>query len=242
MTIDDSQATAPTYTEEDHRTWQTLCQQQLHYIEDAACDAYREGFSKIALDLTRVPDRASVSTRLERITGWKLFDAEREYLSATEWFDQLAQCHFPVTNYIRGPHELDFTSLPDLFHEYFGHLPFFAHQFFADIAQRFGLVYQAAQTETQQLAIARLWWFSMEFGFLREHNQLRIVGASFYSSRGEYQHALRSDIPLYPFEINHVAATPGSSGGYHDQYFIIDSMQQLQSIIEDYAAQEGLIA
>lgn len=241
MNAGDTQVTAPSYSEEDHNTWHRLCLQQLQMIEEIACDAYREGFAAIALDLTRVPDRATVSARLERLTGWQLFDAENEYLNATEWFEHLAEYRFPVTSYIRGPHELDFTPLPDLFHEYFGHLPFFATQLFADVSHRFGEVYRTTRTETQQLAIARLWWFSMEFGFIRQRGELRPVGASFYSSRGEYLHAMQPDTPLYPFEINRVAATPASKG-YHDQYFVLDSIQQLCSLIDDYAYQEGLAA
>jgi phenylalanine-4-hydroxylase len=229
------------YTAEDHQTWNKLCTRQIQLVKDVACRAFFEGFPKLDLDLTRLPERDQVSARIQRMSGWTLGDAQNEYLGPTDWFDHLAESRFPVTDYIRRPDELDFTPLPDLFHEYFGHLAFFTDRHFGDIARRYGEVYQLAKNETQQLAISRLWWYSIEFGFIVEDGEQRVLGAGLLSSPGELLHALSGGAPRYPFDINRVAATPGAAYSFHEQYFIVDSIEHLRRIIDDYAVQEGLI-
>lgn len=240
MSIYDNDVVTPVYTEEDHRTWNKLCVRQMELIKGRACQAFVDGWTKLDLDITRLPDPRIVSAHIRKLTGWTLGDAQNDYLGPTEWFDHLAARRFPVTNYIRKPHELDFTPLPDLFHEYFGHLPFFTDQYFADVAQRYGDVYQYAATEIQQLAIARLWWFSIEFGLVKENGQLKALGAGLLSSPGELLHAFREDVPKYPFDISQVANTPSAAYSFHDHYFVLESMEHLRFIIDDYAVQEGL--
>jgi phenylalanine-4-hydroxylase len=240
MSITDNDVATPVYTPQDHQTWHTLCVRQMELVQDRACQAFWDGWPKLNLDITHLPDPQIVSEHLRGMTGWTLNDAQNEYLGPTEWFDHLRARRFPVTNYIRKPHEIDFTPLPDLFHEYFGHLAFFTDPYFADVAQRYGDVYQYTTTETQQLAIARLWWFSIEFGMIRENGQLRAIGAGLLSSPGELHHAFKPEIPKTPFDINQAANTPSAAYSFHDQYFVIHGMEHLRTIIDDYAAQEGL--
>ena len=142
--------TTPVYTAEDHNTWAALCKRQTALVADCACRLFHEGYPKLQLDPLRLPDPNFYSEHLRKLTGWTLGDAQNEYLGPTEWFEHLRKCRFPVTNYIRRPHELEFTPLPDLFHEYFGHLAFFTDQYFADTAQMFGQLYEHAD-ERQQL-------------------------------------------------------------------------------------------
>lgn len=240
MSMYDNDVVTPMYTEEDHETWNKLCVRQMELVKGVACQAFLEGWPKLNLDITRLPDPQIVSERLKRMTGWTLSDAQNEYLGPTEWFEHLEHRRFPVTNYIRKPHELDFTPLPDLFHEYFGHLAFFTDQYFGDVAQRYGDVYRYTTTETQQLAIARLWWFSIEFGLVKEDGQLKALGAGLLSSPGELQHAYRDDVPKHAFDINRVVNTQSAAYSFHDHYFVLESMDHLRGIIDDYAAQEGL--
>lgn len=240
-TYDKDVGTTPiSYTEEDHQTWSKLYARQMELIKGVACRGFFEGFEKLGLDPMRLPDRDIVGARIHGMTGWTLGDAQNEYLGPTDWFDHLAVCRFPVTDYIRRPHELDFTPLPDLFHEYFGHLAFFTDQAFADMSRLYGEVYQRIRTPEQQLALSRLWWYSIEFGFIEEDGEQRVLGAGLLSSPGELLHALNDNVPRYPFDINQVAATPGAAYSFHDAYFVVKSMDHLRTIVEDYAAQEGL--
>jgi len=240
MDVYDNDVATQTYTEEDHETWHKLCVRQMELVRGVACREFFEGLPKLNLDFNRLPDRNVMNAHIQKLSGWTLADAQNEYLGPTEWFEHLDARRFPVTDYIRRPHELDFTPLPDLFHEYFGHLAFFTDKGFGDIAHRFGEVYLKTRTEEQQLAIARLWWFSIEFGFIREDGQLKVFGAGLLSSPGELQHALRPDVPKLPFDINRVAATQSAAYSFHNEYFIVDSIAHVRAIIDDYARQEGL--
>jgi phenylalanine-4-hydroxylase len=239
MTAQPHLLTTPVYTEEDHHTWSALYKRQIALVADVACQLFLEGLPRLQLDPNRLPDPNVYSQRLSGMTGWTLGDAQNEYLGATEWFEHLAERRFPVTNYIRRPHELDFTPLPDLFHEYFGHLAFFTDPDFADTAQKFGPLYLAAN-ERQQLEIARLWWFTTEFGLIREDGRLKIFGAGLLSSHGELQHALKPETPKFDFDIRRVAETPSAVYNYHDHYFILDDPQHVRRIIQQYARMEGL--
>lgn len=232
--------THPAYTDEDHETWAKLCARQMALVEQVACKAFLDGFPRLGLDLTRLPDPGVISQRLKGMTGWTLGDAQNAYLGPTEWFEHLYAFRFPVTDYIRRPHELDFTPLPDLFHEYFGHLAFFTDQHFADTAQMFGQLYMSTDDERLHLEIARLWWFTTEFGLIREDGTLKIYGAGLLSSPGELQHALNPDTPKHAFDIRRVAETPGAAYSMHNAYFILDDPGHTRRIIQEYARMEGL--
>ncbi len=229
-----------TFVQEDHETWSKLYARQLPMIEGVTCADFRVGFPKLGLDPLRLPNQAEMSARLQALTGWTLVNAQNGYLGATEWFEHLAERRFPVTDYIRRPHELDFTPNPDLFHEYFGHLAFFTDQYFADSAEMFGHLYLSAQSERQQLEIARLWWFTTEFGLIRENGELKILGAGLYSSPGELQNALKPETPRLPFDIRRVAETPGAAYAMHTHYFVLDDKYHTRQIVEAYARMEGL--
>jgi phenylalanine-4-hydroxylase len=240
MTVQDTIAQTPTFTEQDHETWSKLHERQMELVKDRACSWFLEGYPKLQLDPHRLPDPQVVSKRVEGMTGWMLGDAQDAYLGPTEWFEHVKECRFPVTNYIRKPHEIDFTPLPDLFHEYFGHLGFFTNQRFADDAQLFGQLYLSAKTEKQQLAIARLWWFTTEFGLIRENGETRIFGAGLLSSPGELIHALEPSTPRYDFDIAQVTQTASAPYGYHEAYWVLDGYDHVRHIVFDYAKLEGL--
>jgi phenylalanine-4-hydroxylase len=240
MTAHPGIVNTPVYTEEDHDTWSKVYARQIERVGEVACKEFLVGLPKLGLDPTRLPDPQVYSERLRNLTGWTLGDAQNEYLGPTEWFEHLAERRFPVTNYIRRPHELDFTPLPDLFHEYFGHLAYFTEQKFADMAQLFGLVYLRAKNERQQLEIARLWWFTLEFALIRESGALKIYGAGLLSSTGELLHALEPETPRYDFDIRRVAETPSAVYNYHDHYFVLDDPDHPRRIILEYARMEGL--
>jgi phenylalanine-4-hydroxylase len=230
---------APAYTEQDHATWAALYAAQMPHAERHACRRFHIGMQQLQLNPTRLPDPQSVSTQLQRLSGWTLGNAQNDYLGATDWFEHISARRFPVTNYIRQPDELAFTPMPDLFHEYFGHLAFFTDQRFGDIAQLFGPLYLAANPH-QQLEISRLWWFSLEFGLLREDGELRVLGAGLLSSPAEMAHALAPNTPREPFTIQRVAATPAAVYHMHPIYFVLECVEQIADVLQEYAHIEAL--
>ncbi|MBC8076075.1 MAG: amino acid hydroxylase [Chloroflexales bacterium] len=228
---------APTYTEQDHATWARLYAEQMQCVPEYACAAFKQGLPLLGLDPDRLPDPLLVSARIEQLSGWTLGDAQNEYLGASEWFAHIAERRFPVTNYIRQPHELPFTPLPDLFHEYFGHLAFFTDRRFGDIAHAFGPLYARAN-ERQRLEIARLWWFTIEFGLVRENGQLKALGAGLLSSPAELRKAFAPDTPRLPFDVRRAAEMPSAAYSLHDTYFILEDVQHIAAILHEYAEKE----
>ena len=229
----------PAYSEEDHRVWAALYARQLPLMDRYASRLFLDGLPKLGLDPQRLPDPAVVSERLCELSGWTLGDAQDAYLGPTEWFEHIAERRFPVTNYIRRMDELPFTPMPDLFHEYFGHLAFFTDRRFGDIAQAFGPLYLAAD-ERQRLEIARLWWFTTEFGIMRENGELKAFGAGLLSSPGELQRAFAPETRRVPFDIRRAAEQPSAVYEMHEIYFVLESLEQVYAIICDYARMEGL--
>lgn len=239
MTTTIAPPTMPAYTAEDHRVWAALYARQLPLMAEHASALFLEGFPLLQLDPERLPDPAVVSERLHALSGWTLGDAQNAYLGPTEWFEHIAERRFPVTNYIRKMDELEFTPLPDLFHEYFGHLAFFTGRRFGDIAQAFGPLYMAAD-ERQRLEISRLWWYTTEFGLIREGGRLKAFGAWLLSSPGELRKAFDPATPRLPFDIRRAAEQQSAVYEMHSAYFFFESLEQIHQIICDYAREEGL--
>jgi phenylalanine-4-hydroxylase len=240
MTAQPRALTSPVFTEEDHQTWATLYKRQFALVKGCACRLFLDSLPRLQLDPERLPDPQVFSERLSRMTGWTLGDAQNEYLGPTEWFEHIAERRFPVTNYIRRPHEIDFTPLPDLFHEFFGHLAFFTDPAFGDMAQMFGPLFLSTVNDRQRLEISRLWWFSLEFGLIREDGDVKIYGAGLLSSPGELAHALDPATPRYEFDVRKVAETQSAAYSFHEGYFILDDYDHPIRIVEEYAREEGL--
>ena len=224
--------------EQDHYTWSALCERQMSLVANCACQPFHDGFPLLQLNPTHLPDRAVVSQRLERLSGWTLSDAQAEVLDADAWFGHLNTHRFPVLH-SAGRKIGDDALVPYLFHTYFGHLALLTDYFFADTVQMFGSLYLAANKRQRQ-EIARLWWFSVEFGLIHEEGQLKVLGAGLLSSPGELQHALNPGTSHAPFDIRRVVQTSPARKGYHDTYFVLDDLCHVRRIIQEYARMEGL--
>jgi len=219
------------YSPEDHQTWNKLCTRQHDLVKDVAASAFFPGIQRIGLDYTRIPDMREMSDRLQTLCGWTLVSAENEYLADDVWFEHLRHRRFPVTNYIRRPDELDYTPIPDLFHEYFGHLAFINDPRVAAQAEEFGHLYYAVPPE-QRIQVANFWWFSWEFGFITEGDRRRIFGAGLLSSPGELRYALDERTPKIPFELDSFMEMRRLPHQYHDGYFFFESYAQIADTLQ----------
>ena len=208
-------------------------------VKERAPGLFRSGFDKLGLDPHRLPDINVMSERLRTLTGWTLVNAKDEYLQPGDWFASFSRGQFPVTDYIRPFAELSYTPLPDLFHEYFGHLAFFADQKFADLAGSFGMACRGANAR-QLLEISRLWWYSAEFGIVREKGVLKALGAGLLSSPGEFAHAFSGTPDLKAFSVDAVVRTAGSPHTFHSTYFVIESIDAIAEHLREYATGESL--
>ncbi len=227
------------YSEEDHTTWAKLFERQKDIVAGATCRQFLPGLESLGLDPKRLPDVQKMSEHLRTLSGWSLSNAKDEYLAMNDWFPLLCRRSFPVTDYIRKPHEIEYTPLPDLFHEYFGHLAFFTDKEFAEMARQFGVACDGA-TDKQILEISRIWWYTIEFGFVKERGDAKLFGAGLLSSPGEGRYALSGNTPIAPFDLDEVIATPGSPHEFHKKYFIVKDIRESLEFLRAYAKREGL--
>ena len=164
------------YSEEDHRTWSILFSRQMSMIDGKVCSEFIDGMKRLRLNPERIPLLGSTSRKLQKLGAWKLVKAEQEYLTDAQWRNHFAKREFPVTDYIRKPEELDFTPLPDIAHDYFGHLAFLAVPHYMEIMELFSEAY--ILTHAKRLSeTAQLWWNTMEFGLIKQDGKIKLLGA-----------------------------------------------------------------
>jgi phenylalanine-4-hydroxylase len=227
-----------TYTDEDHDVWRTLYARRIGALQETASQVFLDGLGRIGLDERRVPDLADVNQRLKRYTGWAAVGVTG-FVPAAQFFGSLAGRRFPTTLGVRPRAQLDYLPEPDIFHDVFGHVPLHADPVFADFLQRFGALAAAARTEEEVTQMARLFWFTVEFGLVQERGQVRIYGSGLISSHGDAANALGPKCDRRPFEIDAVIGQAFEIDHLQDVLFVVDSFDQLFEAVEILAARRA---
>jgi len=232
----------PMYSAEDHATWTRLFARQNAVVKKYACKEFLAASKKLALDKKHIPDIKLVSSRVHKMTGWTLSDCGTKSVSMKDWFEAMDKRTFPVTDYMRASKDFDYTAKPDLFHEYFGHLPFFTDKKFAGMAQKFGAMCKHAN-KRQLIQISRIWSLGVEFGLIKENGKIKLLGAGLLSSYGECLHAVKmiKSGRVVPFDLDKVIATPGKTYEWHKQYFVMNSMLDIADALVAYGKKESLL-
>ena len=216
----------PSYTDDEHAVWRELIARQTQLLPGRAADEFLSGLAALDLDRDRIPALADVSERLRAATGWQIARTPG-LLDAHDFFSHLARRVFPCTDYIRARHEMDYTPAPDCFHDIFGHTPMIMHPRFADFYQRIGQAALACQDPRIEEGLTRIYWFTVEFGLVKNRGGLRIYGNGIISSYGETQHSLTDKVTRRPFDPDVVAATPYDIWHFQDVLFVIESFDEL---------------
>ncbi|HTZ71893.1 MAG TPA: phenylalanine 4-monooxygenase, partial [Acetobacteraceae bacterium] len=208
-----------------------------------ACNEFLAGLA--ALDISRgIPDFVILSEKLKRLTGWEVV-AVPGLVPDEVFFEHLANRRFPAGNFIRKPEELDYLSEPDVFHDVFGHVPMLTDPVFADYMQAYGRGGLRALQFGRLPNLARLYWYTVEFGLVRGAEGLRIYGAGIVSSAGESVFALEDASPnRVGFNLRRVLRTPYRIDDYQQVYFVIDSLPALldETVNTDFAPLYGELA
>ena len=212
------------YTAEDHLVWRTLYERRMATLAHSASTVFLEGAAAIGIGASYVPDLGDVNARLALRTHWRAVPVSG-FLPAREFFACLAERRFPTTVSVRPMAQLDYLPEPDIFHDVFGHVPLHAHPVFADFLQRFGQVASGAESDGQVEAMARLFWFTVEFGLVRERGDVKVYGSGLISSHGDAANALGDACERRPFSLEAVLAQP----------FEIDRLQDVLFVVDDYA-------
>lgn len=219
------------YTAEDHAVWELLYARRIAALETTASRVFLDGVARIGLAPDRVPDLDGVNRRLLATTGWSAIGVEG-FIPAAGFFRCLEARRFPTTLRVRPRAQLDYLPEPDIFHDVFGHVPLHADPVFADFLQRFGALAAAARTAGETTAMARLFWFTVEFGLIRERGATRIYGSGLISSHGDAANALGPDCDRRPFALDAVIAQPFAIDRLQDVLFVVEGFEQLFEAVE----------
>ena len=215
------------YSETDHWTWTTLYDRQSRILPGRACDAFLNGLDALDLHGAGIPDFGRLNERLGALTGWRIV-AVPGLVPDAVFFDHLANRRFPAANFIRRPDQLDYLQEPDVFHDVFGHVPLLTDPVFADYMQAYGEGGLRALGFGSLHNLARLYWYTVEFGLMESPDGLRIYGAGIVSSRTESIFALESASPhRVAFDLERVMRTPYQIDDFQQIYFVVPSLQAL---------------
>lgn len=216
------------YTTEDHDIWHELCERQKPVLQHRACDEYLQALDDLKI-MTEggIPDFGRVSELLEKMTQWKLVVVPG-LIPGDVFLEHLSKRQFPVTWWIRSREKMDYLKEPDVFHDFFGHVPLLSNPVFADYLQKWGRgAIKAARLDATKY-IERLYWFTVEFGLINTPKGLRIYGSGIVSSAKESVYALESNTPnRIGLDIKRMMRTRYRYDDIQPTYFVIDSFQQL---------------
>ncbi len=221
------------FTPEEHKTWVTLYERQSEILPGRACDAFMRGLDALDLHGDGIPDFERLSERLGALTGWSVV-AVPGLVPDDVFFDHLANRRFPAGNFIRRPDQLDYLQEPDVFHDVFGHVPMLTDPTFADYMAAYGQGGRRALSLGQLEHLARLYWYTVEFGLLHSAEGARIYGAGIVSSHAETLYALESSAPRrLEFDLETVMRTPYKIDDVQALYFVAPSLQDLLHATQD---------
>lgn len=215
------------YTPAEHAVWKTLFERQTKLLPGRACDEFVEGMKNLPIGADRIPDFLELSEVLMQRTGWQVV-AVPGLVPDEVFFEHLANRRFPAGNFIRKPHELDYLEEPDVFHDVFGHVPMLMNPSIADYIQAYGVGGLRAKKLGVLDKLARVYWYTVEFGLIQQKDGLRIYGAGIASSRTESVFALDDASPnRIGFDLERVMRTNYRIDDFQESYFVIDSLAEL---------------
>ncbi|UCC14460.1 MAG: phenylalanine 4-monooxygenase [Gammaproteobacteria bacterium] len=220
------------YTDDENQIWSELYERQMGILPGRACSAYLDNLERLNLPRDRVPQLHDVSRILRDATGWEVAPVPA-LIPFTQFFDLLSAKRFPAATFIRSRDEMEYLQEPDIFHEVFGHCPLLLDEGFAAFSHAYGRAGAAARKEDHAM-LARLYWFTVEFGLIqRPGKELRAYGAGLCSSIGEVQYALESDVPIRkPFDPLEALRTPYRIDIYQTVYYKIQSSDELYRLAQ----------
>jgi phenylalanine-4-hydroxylase len=233
----------PSYSAAEHDRWDRLFARSRGILRNRACDEFLAAMDTLKLSESGIPDLAKLSDRLEGITGWRVVPVT-DLVPDDIFFDHLANRRFPAGAFIRPESQLDYLEEPDIFHDVFGHVPLLANRTYADFMQAYGKGGQRAMRLGRLGNLARLYWYTVEFGLIRSPAGLRLFGAGIMSSAAESVFALEDASPhRVAFDLERVMRTKYIIDDFQQTYFVIDSFEKLLSACyEDFGPLYGRLA
>lgn len=221
------------FTEEDHKTWQILFKRQSEILIGRALDDVINGIHKLNICNDKIPKFTELNKILKKETGFSIVPVSG-LIPDDLFFQLLSERKFPSTCFIRKPHQLDYLEEPDIFHDTFGHIPLLVNPIYADFMEKFGLKSLEAMNLGMTKYAATLYWFTVEFGLIKNQDKLEIYGAGIISSKSESIYCLESDIPLrVKFDLHRLLKTKYHTDSFQKTYFVIEDFKQLFDSVDN---------
>lgn len=219
------------YPDEENRIWHDLIVRQQAALPGRACTEYLDGLAKLELPHDRIPQLGDIDRVLQETTGWRTAPVPA-LISFGRFFGLLADKAFPVATFIRRREDFDYIQEPDIFHEIAGHCPLLTHPAFAAFNETYGKLGLAAD-KTERVFLARLYWFTIEFGLVgTSPMQRRIYGGGILSSPAETEYALSGRPEYREFKIEDVLRTPYRIDRIQPIYYVIDRVDTLFEVAQ----------
>ena len=219
-------------TAEDHWVWDTLFSRQQTLLHGRAVDAFEQSLEVLHLSRPGVPNFDELNEKLHARTGWTVV-AVPGLVPDDVFFRHLSQRRFPAGNFIRQAKQLDYLEEPDVFHDVFGHVPLLAQPAVADFMQALGELGLQALDHGALHRLARLYWYTVEFGLARENGRIKIYGAGILSSFGESHYSLESARPhRLAFDLESVLRTRYRTDAFQQSYFVIDRFEDVLRLVQ----------
>ena len=220
------------FTPEDHWVWDTLFARQQSLLAGRAVAAFGRSLDVLRLSRPGIPNFDELNERLHARTGWTVV-AVPGLVPDDAFFTHLSERRFPAGNFIRRADQLDYLEEPDAFHDVFGHVPLLAEPEIADFMQALGALGLQAIDRGALHRVARLYWYTVEFGLARENDDLRIYGAGILSSFGESHYALESPRPRrLAFDLPQVMRTQYRTDAFQQNYFVVDRFEDVLKLVQ----------
>jgi phenylalanine-4-hydroxylase len=215
------------YSATDHQTWKTLFNRQISTLAGKVCDEYFEGLKTLGLVAEAIPDFEKMNRNLRTATGWEVL-AVPGLIASRPFFSMLANKQFPAGTFIRTPEQLDYLEEPDIFHDVFGHVPLLTNPAYASYMQEYGRAGLKAMDHKGVKFLARLNWYTIEFGLIKSSAGIKAYGAGIMSSFGEATYVMNDPSPHFvQFDLERVLRTGYYIDDFQATYFTIDSFEAL---------------
>jgi phenylalanine-4-hydroxylase len=215
------------YTPAQHAVWKVLFERQLKLLAGRACDEFVAGMRSLPIGAEQIPDFRRLSDALMKATGWQVV-AVPGLVPDEVFFEHLANRRFPSGNFIRKADELDYLEEPDVFHDVFGHVPMLMHPVIADYIQAYGQGGLKAQRLGKLAQLARVYWYTVEFGLVQQADGLRIYGSGIASSSAESVFSIDDPSPnRVRFDLERVMRTNYRIDDFQETYFVIRNLEEL---------------
>jgi phenylalanine-4-hydroxylase len=220
------------YTTEDHQVWSVMFERQMKALPRLATNEFMKGIALSGFEPHRIPEFSMVNERLMPLTGWQIYEVPG-IVADDEFFRLLTEKKFPATTWIRKMSELEYIEEPDMFHDVFGHVPLLTNALYCHFLEAMSQIALEHINDPHAIELmSRLYWYTVEFGLMREDGELKIYGAGLLSSIGETLFSLQSEEPARAkFDMAAIFNTPYIKEKYQEKYFIVDGFEQLYDSI-----------